>query len=240
MGSMGSFHNISLTRDQACERLARVLRTLAPLHHDKLEELKTRECESNRPDFIWHFLLESFATMGSSRGYTGLIDDPSNYNKVTFEALLLLPPPDRRRTLKDTLRLAKVRMPDKKAEWLAENFELIWAMGGPAAARTELFSRTTPEDKIEFLKRFKGIGPKYARNIFMIVYDSDFRNFIAVDKRIKSISRKLGLSFPRSYPEEQQFYLDVAACAGLSGWDVDRLIYTFDEEVLSALEDSAN
>jgi endonuclease III len=237
---MRSFHNESLTRDQACELLAGVLRTLAPQHRNKLEELKKRECESNRPDFIWHSLLESFATMGSSRGYAGLIDDSSNYNKVTFEALFLLSPPDRWRTLKETLRVAKVRMPDKKAEWLRENFERISTMGGPLAARAELFSRTTAEDKIKFLKRFKGIGPKYARNILMIVYDPQFRNFIAVDDRIKSISKSLGLSFRRSYPEEQQFYLDVAARAGLSGWDVDRLIYSFAKEVASALEVSAN
>src|ERR1700751_2251009 len=63
-------------------------------------------------------------------------------------------------------------------------------------------------------EQFKGIGPKYARNILMIVYHPDFRQSIAVDERIKSVSRELGLSFG-SYDEEEQFYVNVAARAGL-------------------------
>ena len=174
--------------------------------------------------------------MGSSRGYEGLILDPVNYSKVTFESLSLSSPADRLRILKETLHAAKVRMPDKKAEWLAENFDRIVAMAGPAAAKAGLLRNSTRESKIEFLEQFKGIGPKYARNILMIVYHPDFRQSIAVDERIKSVSRELGLSFG-SYDEEEQFYVNVAARAGLNGWELDRLVYNFRNEVLTGLRE---
>src|ERR1700678_1195141 len=53
----------------------------------KLAEGKTRRTELDRPDFIWHELLLSFATMGNSRGAEGLIRNQDNYRRVTFEAL---------------------------------------------------------------------------------------------------------------------------------------------------------
>jgi hypothetical protein len=233
---MESSQSQPVTQQSACERLACVVKALGTLHYSKLDKLKRNERQLNRPDFVWHFLVESFATMGSSRGYEGLILDPVNYSKVTFESLSLSSPADRLRILKETLHAAKVRMPDKKAEWLAENFDRIVAMAGPAAAKAGLLRNSTRESKIEFLEQFKGIGPKYARNILMIVYHPDFRQSIAVDERIKSVSRELGLSFG-SYDEEEQFYVNVAARAGLNGWELDRLVYNFRNEVLTGLRE---
>lgn len=231
---MESSESQPVTQQSACERLAYVVKALAALHYSKLDELKRSEGQLNRPDFVWHYLLESFATMGSSRGYDGLILDPVSYSKVTFESLSLSSPAERLRILKETLHAANVRWPDKKAEWLAENFDRIVAMGGPAAAKSGLLGNSTGERKIEFLEQFKGIGQKYARNILMIVYHPDFRQSIAVDERIKSVSRELGLSFG-SYDEEEQFYVNAAGRAGLNGWELDRLIYNFKDEVLTGL-----
>jgi len=60
----------------------------------------------------------------------------------------------------------------------------------------------------------------------MDVHHEDFRASIAVDQRIQGISAQLGRTFDR-YDDEEQFYLDIAAEAGRSGWEVDRLLYTF-------------
>ena len=54
--------------------------------------------------------------------------------------------------------------------------------------------------KIQFLKTFKGIGQKYARNMMMDVYDKDFRDSIAIDARIDGILDKLGLKLSRMPP----------------------------------------
>jgi hypothetical protein len=225
-------------RQNACERLSRVAQILAEQHRGKLEEGKIEERHLERPDFVWHYLIQTLAVMGNSRGYGGLILNLDNYNRVTFEALSRLSPTDRLRVLKETLHAAKVRMPDKKAAWLAKNFRRIESMGGPAAAKADLFSKRTREAKIAFMERFEGIGPANARNIFMAVYDPDFRQSVKVDERIRSISEVLGVSFS-SYDEHEQFYLDVAAKAGLNGWELDRLLYNFKDEVLAKLRQKA-
>lgn len=204
----------------------------------KLAEGKTRRKELDRPDFVWHELLLSFATMGNSSGADGLIRNQHNYKRATFQAL------KRKRTsasrlslLHKVLRAAKVRMPDRKAHWLAENYNKVVSLGGPVRAKTKLLNAEGCEKKIEFWRSFKGIGKKYARNIMMDVYHPDFRNYIAVDERIKRITKALGLKF-RTYEREEEFYLDVARQAGLEGWELDRMLYRFRDCILDGLEDA--
>jgi hypothetical protein len=223
--------NLALVRRQ----LSNIVRSLANEKHEKLEQLKSECSQLNRPDFIWHYLLQSFATMGSVRGWDGLIGNSENYRKVTYEALDQLSPEDRLFVLEETLRKAKVRMPAKKACWLNQNFEYINKMGGLAAVNSRLLNTPGRVQKIEFLKSFTGIGDKYARNIMMDVYHPDFRDSIAVDVRINSLSKALGLSFD-SYSDHEKFYLDVAHEAGLNGWELDRIIFNFRDEIFARLE----
>jgi len=204
----------------------------------KLAEGKTRRKELDRPDFVWHEFLLSFATMGNSRGAEGLIRNQDNYRRVTFEAL------KRKRTnanrlseLREVLRAAKVRMSDKKADWLMENYDRVASLGGPKKAKETLLNTDGREEKIKFWRGFNGIGKKYARNIMMDVYHPDFRNHIAVDERIKKITRALGLTF-RTYEPEEEFYLEVAKQAGLQGWELDRMMYNFRDCILDGLEDA--
>lgn len=222
-------------RSLACQRLAGVMRRLAEAHRARLAELKRDARDLERADFIWRSLVESFSSMGNSRGYQGLFGDPRKYEEITFEALSRLPASERQRVLSKTLAAGKVRMPDRKAAWLLTNFERIAKLGGPAATKSKLLARQGREAKIEFLKTFDGIGDKYARNIFMNVFHPDFRQSIAVDARIQSISNALKLKFNK-YEAEESFYLEVAERAGLSGWEVDRLIYWYKDEVLKALD----
>jgi endonuclease III len=77
---------------------------------------------------------------------------------------------------------------------------------------------------IEFLDDFPGIGPKYARNIMMDCYHPLFQNCIAIDARIKSVSKQLELNFDK-YSEYEHFYLSAAKKAGIDGWEMDRLIW---------------
>jgi thermostable 8-oxoguanine DNA glycosylase len=227
--------------------LRRAKTLLAPIvkriarHKDvkaKLAEGKTRRKELDRPDFVWHELLLSFATMGNSRGAEGLIRNHDNYKRVTFEALKRKGTnASRLGELREVLRTAKVRMSDRKADWLTENYDRVAALGGPTRAKEALLNTEGREEKIKFWRGFKGIGKKYARNIMMDVYHPDFRNYIAVDERIKRITRALGLTF-RTYEPEEEFYLDVAKQAGLEGWELDRILYNFRDCILDGLEDA--
>lgn len=116
--------------------LLNLLRNIPTEMRQQLEEMKRGSTDLNRPDFIWHFLLQSFATMGSSRGWKGLIADKANYDRVTFAALSQLNDGRRVQELEDVLRVAKVRMPKRKAEWLALNYKLIEEMGGLEVTKT--------------------------------------------------------------------------------------------------------
>ncbi|MGA8429714.1 MAG: hypothetical protein WB729_07825 [Candidatus Sulfotelmatobacter sp.] len=183
----------------------------------RLAKGKAGRKDLDRPDFVWHELLLSFATMGNSRGAEGLIRNRDNYKRVTFETLRRKPTKAARlKELLAVLRAAKVRMPPKKAVWLADAFERVKEMGGPRKAKAELFQREGCEEKIRFWQEFDGIGDKYSRNIMMDVYHPNFKNYIAIDERIKKITRALGLEF-RAYEPEEQFYLYVAKRAGLEG-----------------------
>lgn len=158
-----------------------------------------------------------------------------NYEQVTFDALSDLSPLNRYETLEVTLRKAKVRMPAKKAGWLIRDYEIVCNMGGLLAAKEALMSQPGTEAKIKFLKLFVGIGEKYARNIMMDVYHPDFRETIALDVRLTSILKVMGLSF-KDYDEQEAFFLGIAHEAGLNGWELDRLIFNYRDEILNYLQ----
>jgi hypothetical protein len=201
----------------------------------KLEKLKKDESYLQRPDFLWLSLVESMSSMGNSRGYEGLFGNPENCKKITFEALSSLSPDDRLQQLAGVLGAAAVRMPDKKAEWLAADFTRIQAMGRPEKAKDALLNKFGRDAKIAFLKRFAGIGDKYARNIFMNVYHPEFRQSIAVDSRIESVLAALGLVELKNYEATEQFLVEAAKEAGVDGWDLDRMLYHFKDQLLVRL-----
>ena len=68
----------------------------------------------------------------------------------------------------------------------------------------------------------------------MDVYHPEFRDSIAVDIRIQKISDELGLQF-ENYADHEFFYVDSAHRAGLNGWEIDRLLYNYNTEVISLL-----
>ncbi len=215
--------------------LVDALRAITPEKMDEM--LGSREVDHEaleRLDFVWHFLLQSFATMGNSRGWDGLIGNRDNYRQVTFDALSGLGSSERLKKLDEVLRVAKVRRPGMKAIWLNRNHEMIAEMGGLEEARKQALAQGGMEAKISFMKRFHGIGDKYARNIWMDVRHPDFRHTIAVDERIKKVTQALGYAF-NTYEEEERFYQQIAEEAGLQGWELDRLLYNYTNHFLSAI-----
>jgi hypothetical protein len=198
-----------------------------------LKEKGSRELE--RPDFVWHLLLQSFSTWGSSRGWEGLIGNEENYQRVTYETLSRLGPQARLRELGEVFRRARIRFAPTKARLMARNFDLIAEMGGPEEARRLALALEGREAKMIFMRRFWGVGDKYARDIWMSAHDPDFRDAIAVDDRIKKVTRTLGYSF-NSYEEHERFYQGVAAVAGLQPWEADRLLYEYQKVFLAAIQ----
>lgn len=219
----------------ATHRLSEVVRTIVATRRTELEHMKASASDLDRPDFVWHYLLQSFATMGRTAGWQGLIGNSENYDQVTYSALEKLSAEQRSVRVHDVCRAARIRMPDRKAKFILGCFERIASLGGPLKTKEILLALPGREEKIRFLQSFPGIGPKYARNIMMDVYHEEFRESIAIDARIESVTTKLGLSF-RSYADHEAFYLNVAKSAGLNGWELDRLLYNYLREVQQQLE----
>lgn len=217
---------------EAHRSLADIARRLAREEKARLDQLKAEHGQLARPDFLWHYLLQSFATMGRAAGWRGLIGNASNYRRVRFDALHSLPAAKRETQVRDVCWAAKIRMPDKKAEYILTCFDRVKSMGGPEEAKRMLLAELGRDGKIRFLRTFHGIGDKYARNIMMDVYHEDFRDSIAIDSRIKEISTRWAINF-KSCGEYELFYLSVARDAGLNGWEMERLLFNFKDRFLS-------
>ena len=71
------------------KRLVAVVRALAAEPDTQKLLAKYKRCHKDlaRPDFIWHYLLQSFATMGRASGWHGLIGNKANYERVMYPAL---------------------------------------------------------------------------------------------------------------------------------------------------------
>lgn len=145
---------------------------------------------------------------------------------MRYEVLKSIPQEKRPSHVEEVFREANVRFPKKKSRYLTKNVEIVREMGGLKAAREKALSQPDAEAKIEFVKRFKGIRDKYGRNFWMDVRHPDFENKVALDQRIGNITELLGRQF-ESYEAEEQFYLEIAEEAGLTGWELDRLLYNF-------------
>lgn len=219
---------------KASKQLSAVAGNLAQKYRDELKAGKAKHKELNRPDFLWHYLLQSFSTMGRSGGWHGLINNADNYAKVNYDRLKQLKPKKRIVELHKILSGAGVRWPSRKAIFISQCLDRIESMGGLSAATQSLLAQAGREQKIAFLDQFPGIGDKYARNLMMDVYHKDFRDSIAIDSRIRQISKKLGMAF-NSYAEVEQFFLDAAHNAKLTGWELDRLMYKHLGEFLEQL-----
>ncbi len=213
--------------------LAAIAKKVANRERQSLEEAKKRNSDLKRPDFVWHYLLQSFATMGRASGWKGLLGNPDNYKAVGYKTLAQLAPSARAVHVEVLCRRAGIRMPALKAKYILGCFQRVEEMGGPEAARARLLDLPGREAKMQFLDDFPGIGPKYSRNIMMDVYHEDFRESIAIDSRIMGIEKFHGLEFTR-YEDHESFWLGVAHRAGLNGWELDRVMFGFQKEFLTA------
>jgi hypothetical protein len=130
--------------------------------------------------------------------------------------------------------VAGLRYARMKAPLMSKNYDLVAEIGGPEEAKRLAFAQEGRAAKIAFMKRFQGIGDKYARNIWMDSYHPDFRDAVVVDERINKVTEALGYSFA-GYDEHERFYQGVAAEVGLESWEVDRLLYNHLDEFLTAI-----
>jgi hypothetical protein len=223
--------NAISSRDNLIEALRNTPRSM----REKLDSLKPIGQDlSNRADLVWHMLLQSMSGMGNNRGYARLILNEANYRKVAWETVKVLPKSKRLAHMKSGLAAATVRMPEQKARWLIDNFEKIEHMGGIEGALERMRSLKGRAEKTAFFRQFTGIGDKYGRNIWMDLCDPDFRDAIAIDVRLKKMYALLDIA-TGDYARAEQMMLDIAQNAGVTGWELDRLLFHFSDHFLAAV-----
>lgn len=127
-------------------------------------------------------------------------------------------------------------MPDIKADRLSANLDSIAAVGGVESATRSMLSLKGKDAKYRFLTGFAGIGPKYGRNIWMDLHDPDFHDAVAIDERIKNVSKVIGLTGGQ-YQEQELFYRTVARDAGITPWEMDRLLYNYNAHFVRSIGD---
>jgi hypothetical protein len=216
------------------EKLTSAVRTVYAANSGVIQKIKSdAEKKWAEPNFIWERLLGAAATLGNARG-AKLVHDDKLHDPVRYPALLPLTEEKRIDVLTRSLRAAQVRMAVLKAKRLAANFKRIKDEGGPDAIKLQLEDKAGREEKIAYLQTFDGIGPKYARDIMMDAYHPDFRDSIALDVRVKKVADALGIDVA-PYEAAEQFFIAAAARAGINRWELDRLLYTFTDDVLTAI-----
>ena len=183
-------------------------------------EIKEKE------EWLWFILLQSYGTLGNSRG--GKIAGES---EMSYSNLASLSTKERTATIKKYTQLNGVLYYNKAAKWIDEAFQFIAKEGGLKAVSAIAISLPNRKEKIEFLMQFKGIGNKYSRNAWMDLHDTDFINSIAVDSNIKQILHELGLS-GEDYLVQERKLVSIAKAAGMTGWELDRILYNFTDSFL--------
>ena len=185
-------------------------------------------------DWLWTELLTSFATLGNSRGADGLFEH-RNWSRLKFDLLAGMEAKERAAHLETVFRDSKVRYAKRKAMQFSRNVDLVVAKGGPAAASAAALAEPGKDAKQRYVRQFVGIGPKYARNIFLDIGHPEFHESIALDSRIGSISKGLDLSFA-DYASHERFYLEVVAAYGTTGYQLDRCLYANHTSLLDQLQ----
>jgi hypothetical protein len=179
-------------------------------------------------DWIWNALVGSMATYGSAKRAKNI--EPFRA-QLAWSALADVTPDDRRSFLRTVMNLTSQRPgPDRKGDWLANNFESLLKSGGPGEFRTRFEvcrQLSNVEQLLGMLDEFEGIGEKYARNIIMDAALDIGMRFVAIDDRLKKIGAWLIPGFEQlPYREQERLFAELGEQAGLpNAWTLDRLLF---------------
>jgi|688.fasta_scaffold441487_3 thermostable 8-oxoguanine DNA glycosylase len=193
-----------------------------------------KELGKTKP-FFYNLMIQCYSSLGGSKGYAKLFDKKGNLNKeIQHSTVLGLKSSDRLHYLQSYLKTQGVRYANKKAEWIHDNLSMLEKEYGKdylSKVDEKISLLKGRDEKINFVKKFKGFGPKYSRNFWMDIYDRDFRNSIAIDSRIQAIFKYSNLSHT-DYKSSEEFLIEVANNLGMEGWELDRMLYNFYNKIV--------
>lgn len=204
--------------------------------NEKLTAL-THEAQSwrDQEDWLWRALIRSHATLGGAAAYGHLLEG-GRHDELLFENLIELPPDQRQDTIQEIFANAGVRYTNNKTAYMIYNLNLFDKYSNMVHRGQELMELTF-NDCIKQLRKYKGIGPKYARNICMDLRLLAFEQSIAIDSRIEKFIHWLEFNPHENanYETKEASLLSIAAEADLSGWELDRLLFNFYQQYKNEL-----
>ncbi|HEX5103120.1 MAG TPA: hypothetical protein VFV87_04885 [Pirellulaceae bacterium] len=198
----------------------------------RLDALKQQGArDRQRKDLIWYLLLSAATTLGNASGFDRLFGNHRLTATVSYAALVRLKPAQQRKRLLAALKQAGVRYASKKSKQLSANLREIQRRGGVESETRRALSLQGRDSKRNYFLQFAGIGPKYANNIWMDIYDDDFHDCVAVDARLSRVLHELQVDVTCS----QSFFQQIARDANLQTWEVDRLLFGFTDYFIAAI-----
>jgi hypothetical protein len=202
---------------------------------EELRRIRQKSIASRKhADLVWRQLCSVVATSGSSvnaEAFMERYEDDLRFDRLPTTATA------RTKVILRVLEKTKVpRMREQKAKNLSDNYSIVKSLGGPEQATEIMLKLKGKKEKQTWVRQFKGVGQKYSNDIWMDIGDPDFNDSVALDSRVKAFAKALGLNDKSSKLESE--LLDFAKSCNLTGWELDRLIYNFGNQILRSIKSS--
>lgn len=195
---------------------------------------------------VWLRIVAQVMVVGRSSPYEKFIGDGELKKVISYESLSKAESDyELARTINHVLLVVGTRYaqpnPNKclKTQALVHNFREVSKEGGPVAFLKKLSQFQEDRERVQFvIDSFKFIKNKGARDFLMRI--GILKDAIALDVRIQKIFRKLGITFlkdfsyPRVYDQiEKDILLKVCKPLGISGVELDRMLYRNYNEIMN-------
>ena len=199
------------------------------------------------PDQLWLRTLSQVVVAGNAAPAEMLGRSEAVKEKLAFSRLKRLRPPQRRHILHCVLQAIGTRYvgdktPNLKIDAAVHNFNALVKAGGPRQFFKQVAVLSTEKERIQFLsnrKTFQYYGKKGSRDI--LIEFGLAKKCLALDGRILGLLKKLGVkikrgSLHRNYEQlEQELIENVAEPSGLSGGELDRILFQNSGDIMVRL-----
>ncbi len=113
-------------------------------------------------------------------------------------------------------------------------FSEYFSESDPITNLKELLACTSLKETKKFWKQFRGVGTQYSKNLIMDEMNPISFNSIKIDARLNTILKGTDAESLNNHQKEV-FFLEVGKEVGLNGWQIDRLCYRFNNEIIDLM-----
>jgi hypothetical protein len=198
---------------------------------------------------IWFRIVAQVMVVGRSSPYDKFIRDEELKREISYESLSRIESDyELAKTINHVLWAVGTRYaqsdPNKclKTQALLHNFRQISKeANGPVGFLNKLANFQEDRDRVQYvIDSFKFIKNKGARDLLMEL--GMVRDALALDVRMQNVLGKLGIEYPKDFSNpkvydrvERDILLKVCKPLGISGMELDRILYQNYKEIMDTL-----